>query len=65
VAGIFSKKALIVGMNVNRYQLFVIGYSWKPMSKGSFKTFEDLECWKACTDLREKSYSLLVISEII
>jgi len=22
------------------------------MSKGSFKSFEDLECWKACTEVR-------------
>ena len=25
----------------------------KSGGKGSFKTFEDLECWKACTEVRK------------
>jgi len=32
--------------------LFVNGYSGKEMTKESFKSFEDLECWKACTEVR-------------
>ncbi len=32
------------------------------MNKDSFRSFEDLECWRACTDDRGKSYSLMVIS---
>ncbi len=27
----------------------------------SLKSFEDLECWKACTDDKGKSYLLFVI----
>ena len=30
----------------------VIGYSLKEMTKESFRSFEDLECWKACTEVR-------------
>jgi len=35
-----------------RAELFVIGYAGKAMTKESFRLFEDLECWKACTGVR-------------
>ena len=46
---------------VNRYWLIVIGY-WLfglYMTKGSFKSFEELDCWKACTEVRRFISGLL------
>jgi four helix bundle protein len=40
---------------LSRYPLFVIGkqrVSNKRESKESFKTFEELDCWKACREVR-------------